>query len=166
MKYTNESEIKKVLGIDTWRNLSRENFTRFAAMMPDMDKEVALKIVEQFPEFTAFALEAVNVMQKAQEAAHADNKQSMAHVHEAFQEVREILKGQLEVEDLPWDQRKYILDLIMDTGRLQDAKDSENKAFVKDIYKIMGAAVVGALLMTVVFVGGKVDFELPGGKSA
>ncbi len=162
MRYTNEDDIKKALGIDTWRNLSRDNVTRFAAMLPDVDKEVALKIVEQLPEFTSFALEAINVMQKAHESAHADNKQSMAQVHEAFREIREILRGQLEVEDLPWEQRKYILDLLMDTGKLEYAKDTENKQFVREMYSIMGAAVGGALLLAVVFVGGKVGFELPG----
>jgi len=163
VKYNSEDEIKKALGIQTWRNLSHANVTRFAAMMPDMDKEVALKIVEQLPEFTDFALGVVNVIQKAQEAAYADNKQSMAQVYQAWQETREILKGQLALEDLQWEERKYILDLLMEAARQVSAKDSENKQWLKDIYKWIPLVGSAAMLMAVVYVGGKVGFELPNG---
>jgi O-phosphoseryl-tRNA(Cys) synthetase len=54
MTYKNEDELKKALEIDTWKNLSRDKLIKFVAMMPDMDKELALKVVEQFPEFKRF----------------------------------------------------------------------------------------------------------------
>jgi hypothetical protein len=155
VKYGNEIEVKKALGIDSFRNLSRDNVMHFAAMMPDMDKEVALKIVEQFPEFKAFALDAVNVMQKAQENALADNKESQAQVHQAWHEVREILKGQLGDEDLTWEQKKEILDLIVETARQESAKDSENKTFLKGLNRDMFTAIGSVVLLGVLFVGGK-----------
>ena len=163
MKYKSEDDIKNALGIQTWRNLSQANVTKFAAMMPDMDKEVALKIVEQLPEFTNFALGVVNAIQKAQEAAYAENKQSMEQVYRAWQETREILKGQLAIEDLQWEERKYILDLLMEAARQVSAKDSENKGWLKEIYNwapIVGSA---AIVMALVYVGGKAGFELPDG---
>jgi hypothetical protein len=40
MKYKNEIQIKKAMGIESWRNLSRDKVIRFAAMMPDMDKRL------------------------------------------------------------------------------------------------------------------------------
>lgn len=155
MKYGNEIEVKKALGIDSFRNLSRDNVMRFAAMMPDMDKEVALKIVEQFPEFKAFALDAVNVMQKAQENALAGNKESQAQVHQAWHEVRDILKGQLGDEDLTWEQKKDIFDLLMDTARQESAKDSENKKFLKEVTRDALLAIGGVVLLGVVALGGK-----------
>ena len=72
---------------------------RFATMMPDMDPEVAEKIVGQFPEFKLFAIDALNVMEKRHESTLSHNQQSQDSVHRAFQEIREILKGQLEHED-------------------------------------------------------------------
>lgn len=83
VQYQSEIDVKKALGIDSFRNLSRENVMRFAALMPDMDKEIALKIVEQFPEFKAFALDAVHVMQKTRAATLAENAESQASVHAA-----------------------------------------------------------------------------------
>ncbi|MCF1596139.1 hypothetical protein [Streptomyces muensis] len=46
MRHKDEGEIKHALGIDSGRNLSKDKMMRFAAMMPDMGTEMALKIVE------------------------------------------------------------------------------------------------------------------------
>lgn len=162
MKYNSEAEIKKALDIESWRNLSKDKMIRFAAMMPDMDREVALKIVEQFPAFKDFAMETVGVMERAQESALQNNKESQAQVHQAFQEIREILKGELAQEDLPWEQRKQILELILETGNREFAKDSENKDFLKQIMKGVGVVAVSALALGIVFVGGKIMMEQSG----
>ena len=159
MKFGDELQVKKALGIDSFRNLSRKNVMRFAAMMPDMDKEVALKIVEQFPVFKDFALDAVDAMQKAQEHTLDENRASQAQVHDAWQEVREILKGQLDGGELPWEQKKYILDLIIDTANQEALKDSENKQFLKEVAKYTLGAISAAVLLAVVFVGGKFGLE-------
>ncbi|WP_239276411.1 hypothetical protein [Microbacterium sp. ACRRU] len=162
VKYSSEAEIKKALDIESWRNLSKDKMIRFAAMMPDMDREVALKIVEQFPAFKDFAMETVGVMERAQESALQNNKESQAQVHQAFQEIREILKGELAQEDLPWEQRKQILELILETGNKEFAKDTENKDFLKQIMKGVGVVAVSALALGIVFVGGKIMMEQSG----
>lgn len=156
MKYANEVEIKQALGIDSWRNLSKDKMIRFAAMMPDMDKEVALKIIEQFPTFKDFAVNVVNSMEKAQEAALSDNRQSQDNVHRAFQEIREILKGQLSKDDLSFEEWKYLIEQIQETGRQEFQKDSENKRFLDGVLgkALLGAG--GALAAGLVFIGAKV----------
>lgn len=159
LKYKTELDVKQALGIDSFRNLSKAKVMQFAAMMPDMDKEVALKIVEQFPEFKAFALDAVAAIQAVQEKSLEGNKESQARVHQAWSEVREILKGQLSEPDLTWEQKKEILDLIMETARLESAKDSENKQFLKDLAKYAMLGIGGALLTAIVFVGGRFGAE-------
>lgn len=163
MKYRSELDVKKALGIDSFRNLSRDNVMRFAAMMPDMDKEVALKVIEQFPEFKAFALDAVNVMQKAHESSLAENRASQDQAHQAWQDVREILRGQLDGDELPWEEKRYIIDLIVDTARQEAAKDTENKQFIKDLAKYTLTAVGAAVVLAVVYVGGKIGLEQLGG---
>lgn len=162
MKYTNELEIKKALGIDTWRNLSKDKMLQFAAMMPDMDKEVSLKLIEQFSTFKEFALETVNTIEKAQEAALADNRQSQDRVHQSFQQLREILKDELK-NDLSWEQRSDIYDRLMDLSKMEFTKDSENKKFLKELVKYVGVTAVSAVALGIVFVGGKV--ALGGGDS-
>lgn len=156
VRYKSEDELKKALEIDSWRNLSRDKMIRFAAMMPDMDTELALKIVEQFPEFKRFALEALDVMEKRHESTLSHNRKSQEDLHQTFQEVRAILKDELNKEDLSWDQRKYLIELIVETGNREFAKDSENKRFLDALFTKAAFVGVAAISLGIIFVGGRV----------
>ncbi len=156
MKFKSEDEIKKALEIDSWKNLSKDKMIKFAAMMPDIDKEVVSKIIEQFPEFTKFAMEALNVMEKEYESTLTFNKQSQENVHKAYQEIREVLKGELNQNNLSPDDKKFILELIMITGNKEFEKDTENKKFLDGLFNKVAVGVGSAILTAVVFVGGKV----------
>lgn len=166
MTYKNEDEIKAALGISSWRNLSKDKVVRFAAMMPEMDTEVALKIIDQFPEFKEFAMDAVNAMEQAHAETLRANGKSQDDVHQAFSEIREILRGELDKGDLDWEQRKFLIEQIQETGRQQFSKDSENKRFLDGLFGKVVLGVGGALVLGLVFVGGKViaenlDIDLP-----
>jgi len=141
MGYNNEAEIKQALGIESWRNLSKDKMIRFAAMMPDMDTEVALKIIEQFPTFKDFAVDVVDAMEKAQLATLSANTQSQEYVHRAFQDIREILKNELGKGDLSWEQRMYLIEQIQETGRQEFEMDSQNKQFLDGV---LGKVIMGA----------------------
>ncbi|MFI6892875.1 hypothetical protein ACIBM4_02000 [Streptomyces sp. NPDC050256] len=155
MKYKNETEIMRELGIDSWRHLSKDKMIRFAAMMPNMDTEVALKIVEQFPAFKEFAKDAVDTMEKAYEATLSVNKQSQEHVHQAFREIRQILREELNKENLSQEERRYIIQGIQETGRMHLQTDATNKQFLDGLFKKVVIGVGSALALGVVFVGGK-----------
>lgn len=128
-------------------------------MMPDMDTEVALKIVEQFPVFKDFAVDAVDAMEKAHESTLSANKQSQEHVHRAFQEIRDILKGELGKGDLSWEEKKFLIEQIQETGKLEFQKDSENKQFLDGMLKKVLVGAGAAVALGVVFVGGKLMAE-------
>ncbi|MFB8207944.1 hypothetical protein [Streptomyces sp. NPDC056010] len=162
MRYRNEAEIMQELGIESWRHLSKEKMVRFAAMMPDMDTEVALKIVEQFPAFKDFAMDAVDVMEKAHKSTLSANKQSQEFVHQAFREIREILRNELNKGDLSWEEKKFLIEKIQETGKLEFEKDSENKKFLDGLLKKVVLGAGAAIALGIVFVGGKVMAETKG----
>lgn len=155
MKYASEDEVKKAIGIQTWRNLSKESIVKFAAMMPDMDKEVALKVIEKFPEFKAFALDALSQLEQFHKSTVRTNKQSQDQVHTAFQEVREALRSELDREDLSAEERYSIIERISATADREFEKDSENKQFLKGLFDSGAMVAAGAVILGVVFVGGK-----------
>ena len=159
MKYKSEDDVKKALGVESWRHLPKEKITRFVAMMPEMDTEVRLKIIEQFPEFSRFALQAVDVMEKRHESTLSHNKQSQDNVHRAYQEIREILKTELNNKDLTWEQRRDIIALIVETGTREFEKDSENKRLLDGLFTKIAAVTVAAIAMGAVFVGAKIALE-------
>lgn len=161
MRFQSEEQIMNALEITSWRNLSKDHMMRFATMMPDMDPEVAEKIVEQFPEFKLFAIDALNVMEKRHESTLSHNQQSQDSVHRAFQEIREILRGQLDKDDLSSEERMRILELIMDTGNREFAKDSENKQFLDSLFTKAALTVGAVVALGVVFVGGRTMLDGP-----
>ena len=159
MGYKSEAEIKKALRIDSWRNLSKDKMIRFAAMMPNMDTEVALKIVEQFPVFKDFARDVVDAMKEAHESTLSANKQSQDHFHRACQEIREILKGELSKDNLSWEEEKFLIEKIQETARMEFQKDSENKQFLDGMLKKAVVGAGAALALGVAFVGGRIMAE-------
>ncbi|WP_405908991.1 hypothetical protein OG742_32260 [Streptomyces sp. NBC_00828] len=159
MRYKDEDEIKHALGIDSWRNLSKDKMIRFVAMMPDMGTEVALKIVEQFPVFKDFALNVVDAMKKSHESTLSANKQSQEHVHRAFQDFRETLKNELDKGDLTWEQKRELIEKMQEAVREESQKDSENKRFLDGALKKVMVLGGAALALGVAFVGGRVMAE-------
>ncbi|WP_201132877.1 MULTISPECIES: hypothetical protein [Nocardiaceae] len=149
----------KQLDIESWRNLSKDKMLRFAALMPDMDTEVALKIIEQFPAFKEFALDTVKEIEKAHKSTLKSNDKSQKQVYKAFEDVREILKGELDKDDLTWDQRKFIIELIRENGKQVSQKDSENKEFLNTVLGKVAVFGGGAIAAGVVFLGGKIMLE-------
>jgi hypothetical protein len=48
-RYVNEKAVKRALGIDSFRNVSKDKIMEFASLIPYMDKDVAIAIINQFP---------------------------------------------------------------------------------------------------------------------
>ncbi|MFI2035051.1 hypothetical protein ACH470_10355 [Streptomyces bottropensis] len=159
MKYKDEDEIKHALGIDSWRNLSKDKMIRFVAMMPDMGTEVALKIVEQFPAFKDFAQNVVDAMKKSHESTLSANKESQEYVHRAFQDLRDTLKNELDKGDLTWEQKRELIEKMQEAVREESQKDSENKRFLDGALKKVMVLGGAALALGVAFVGGRVMAE-------
>ena len=60
-----EDQVKKALHIDSFRNLSKDKIMEFASLIPNMDKDVAISIINQFPAYAESSrnmIEQYNVM--------------------------------------------------------------------------------------------------------
>ena len=84
MGYKSEAEVERVLGIDSWRNLSKDKVFQFAAMMPEMDTDVALKIIEQLPEYRKLLTDGLQLLKEEHETTLKYNSQSQDNVHRAY----------------------------------------------------------------------------------
>ncbi|MFF4245465.1 hypothetical protein ACFYY2_13470 [Streptomyces sp. NPDC001822] len=159
MGYRNEDEIKRALGIESWRNLSKDKMIRFAAMMPDMGTEAALKIVEQFPAFKDLAKSALDAMKRAHESTLSADAESQEHVYRAFQDIRETLKDELNKDGLSWENRQFLIEGMKENGRQVSQKDTEHKKFLDGQLRKVLVGTGTALVLGVAFVGGKVMAE-------
>ncbi|WKK71889.1 hypothetical protein Q0F99_01690 [Rathayibacter oskolensis] len=59
MQIDDEQQLKQRLGIDSWRNVSRDSFIDFATVLPSVSEELGRRILEQFPDFKALVLDSL-----------------------------------------------------------------------------------------------------------
>ena len=129
-RYANESAVKKALNIDSFRNLSKEKVMQFASMIPYMDKEVALKVIEQFPVYADFGRAAIEQYTKTCDSILEKNKENQTAVVHGYQTILDALAKKIEKEDLSEEDRKAITeDMITVADKIAEA-DLNNKKFL------------------------------------
>ena len=99
-RYVNENAVKKALKIDSFRNLSKEKVMQFASMIPYMDKEVAMKVIDQFPVYADFGKAAIEQYTKTCDNILEKNKESQEAVIHGYQTILEVLAKKMDKENL------------------------------------------------------------------
>lgn len=122
-------------------------------MLPEVDPEVAKKLLDQVPELSKMAQVVLDDAAKAYDAALSSNDLSMELVHENHRKALDILQAELARTDLTAEERMSAfarIDQILDNLRL---KDTENKRFLAEQLhaKLAVAAVAAAGVAAVVF---------------
>lgn len=159
MKYQNEVQIKKALGIETWRNLSRDKVIRFAAMMPDMDKEVMLEIIKTFPEFTKYGNDLLESLRETIQTTIDKNSEDYRTALAVIQKTQDICSEQLNRTDISSEERVLIWNNLMEVTRMIPIMDKENKKHYEFLSNKYFKATTAALIAAVVFIGGKVAID-------
>jgi hypothetical protein len=154
-----EDAVKAALGIESWRNLSKDNVVKLAAMMPDVDKEVSLAIVAQLPTFTKFAVNALSTLERAHLSTLDSNMRSQDKAYAASQEYRDFLRRELEREDLDPEERRYLMEQLKASVDQDHAKDSENKSFIDGLMNKVALGAMVSVAATVAVLGGKIAIE-------
>lgn len=166
MTLDSEDAVKKALGISSFREMSKEKTLALWASLPDVGKEVRLKLIEQIPGVQKFALDAIAAVRGTFEKSLDTNNESREQLHESLGQVRKVIEGRLEREGLSEEHERFLIERLIETGNLEAEKDSENKAFIaheadhsrKAAFAIAGLGVVAA----VVFAGGKIMLDRGG----
>ena len=57
-------QVKKALNIESFRNISKEKIMEFVSLIPNMDREIAIKIIEQYPVFAELSKSILSQLNK------------------------------------------------------------------------------------------------------
>lgn len=155
MSASEEFELKRKLGIESWKNLSKDKFLTFVSEMPNMSKEVTLKVIEQFPDLKSLVLDSLGQVEVQAANALDSNWKSQKKIHKAFAEQREILRRELDRERLTTEDRFSILKLLAETIDKEAAKDSEHKAFFYKLVTTVASITVVGVAAGLAILGGK-----------
>lgn len=148
-----EEAVKEALQIDSFRNLSKEKIMQFASMIPNMDKDVAIGIINQFPSYTESAISMIEQLKNMCDIAIDANKDSNRDAIQAYKKVLDDLGEVLKSKNITSEERQKIADqMILVADKIAD-KDSENKEFLAGVIKTGASVAVGALFFGAVILG-------------
>ena len=109
----NEAAVKRMLGIETFRQLSGERIVEFVNMIPQMEPEVAIKALEQFPELKNLMLGLAEEGKNAYVAGLEANEKSSEATLSRMDAIIDIFKAQLDRDDLSPEERNHINDCLL-----------------------------------------------------
>lgn len=138
-----EQKVLKKLGIPDFRHMTKDKVMKFASMLHKMDREVAIKALEQFPEFANATTEIVAYFKEIVAKGFEENSASQNAFYSMCESINETLKQELKDGELSFDERMVIIDKMMELAKLEAEKDSENKSFIRWMVGVGG--IVGSL---------------------
>lgn len=141
-----EANVLKKLDIEDFRHLTKDKVITMASMLDRMDPEVAKKALEQFPEFAKTTKEMLIEYKDTLDKGLQNNKDSVQAYYDACQSIIDSLQKQLENNDLSFEQRKEIIDQMLEITKMMGIKDTENKKFIVRM-AMCGAAAIGVTVM-------------------
>lgn len=156
-----ENEVKKALAIDSFRNMSKDKIMEFVSAIPNMDKDVAFKIIEQFPAYTESANNMLAQLNTMCNNAMKENGESQKEAIKAYKKILDDLGELLKKDTITAEERVQITEKMITVADRISAKDTENKDFLNGIIKygvpiIGGALVLGAAILGVNVKGTKI----------
>jgi len=150
----NEKKVLKKLGIETWRNLSKEKFMGFVAIMPEVSDKVRMKIIEQVPQFTKLCGEGLNTAKEAFQKVLDKNEKTTAVLIEKIDGIRESISNEQSRDGLSVEERRHNTEQLMEIAQIYNKMDERNKKFFETIFGKLLIAIGLFLGLAIVFVGG------------
>ncbi|OXZ27845.1 hypothetical protein B9N51_06580 [Finegoldia magna] len=151
--FVSVEEVKNALKIDSFRNLSKDKIMEFVTLIPNMDKEVAIKIIEQYPAFAKLSESMVAQLNKMCDTALEKNEESQRLTIQAYKQILDELSNQLHMEDISKEEREKITKQMIEIAYKISVKDTENKAFIDKMVKYSTGFAIGALVLGAAILG-------------
>lgn len=149
-----EDAVKKALDIESFKNISKDKIMEFVSAIPNMDKDIAIKIIEQFPEYTELANKMLSQLSAMCNNAMKENGESQKESIAAYKKILDDLGELLKKDTITAEKRVQITEQMIAVADRISAKDTENKDFLNGVIKygvpiIGGALVLGASILGV-----------------
>ena len=125
----------------------------FVSLIPNMDKEVAIKIIEQYPAFAKLSEAMVAQLNKMCDTALEKNEESQRLTIQAYKQILDELSNQLHMEDISKEEREKITKQMIEIADKISVKDTENKAFIDKMAKYSTGFAIGVVVLGAAILG-------------
>lgn len=145
-KLSSEEVLAKI-GASDFRSINKTQLIEFVSAIPEMDKETAIKCIEQFPNFTEYASGVVKDLYGLLDRTIKDDKDVETDAILSHQRIIEILAGELDNENASEQLKMHIINNICAESIRIDERAKEHQALIKQTIQI--AASIGASTLLV-----------------
>lgn len=145
-----EQQVKDALGVYDFQNLSQDQIEKIVSIIPAMDKEVAIAIMNQFPKYSESANAILAQLNVFYDRAMKSNDASQRDAVSTYRKILDDLSERIKKEDLTFKEKKEITNCMIDIADRIAEKDSENKKFLEKILKGVGVTL-GTVALAVFF---------------
>ena len=144
-RYVTEQDVKKALKIESFRNISKDKIMEFASMIPYMDKELAIAIINQFPNYADFIKVTISSYMQTCDKILVNNRESQVAVIHGYQTILDSLAKRMENGCETEQERQAItIDMISVADKINEV-DLQNKKFLERMEDKLLFAMVCAI---------------------
>ena len=159
-----KEEALKALGIESFRQMSSDKVMQFASMYRELDPEIVKEAINQFPNFAQLMGEALDGFKDVVIKAMEIDKDGAELAMNARLGIIDDLRGMLNHDELTFEEKKQIIEMMDEQASFIDAKDADARKFRKDGVFAFAAATLGVGGLMLSALGGEAEFMLPGVK--
>ena len=154
-----EEKVLKKLKIKDFRHLTKDKIITMASMLDKMDPEVAKKALEQFPHFADVTKEMLIEYKDILDKGLESNRESVQAYYDSCSTIIGALEKLLDRENLSPEERRYIIEKMVEMSDKIGEKDSQNKKFILAISGVGVAALAGVTAVLASTLGGNTKIE-------
>lgn len=140
--------------------MTKDKVITMASMLDKMDPEVAKKAIEQFPNFSDTMKDILCDYRESLDKAQQANEDSVKSFYDSCDAIICSLQKELDKDNYTFEEKKYIIDKMMEVNRLKGDKDPENKKFIATmaLFGVAAVTVVAGALSSAL--GGNTKLEM------
>ena len=157
VRYTSEAALKKALKIKDFRHMTKDKLIQFASMIPCMDREVAISVINQFPSFAEFGKVITAEYMGMCDKLLASNRESQKAVINGYQTILDALSKRMDAETITEEERKSITEDMISVADKIAETDIRNKSFLDRMGTKIAVVAFGAVAIGGTILGAKIN---------
>lgn len=137
-----EIDILKKFKVEHFSELKKENIIELTSLLDQLDPQVAVKIVDQFPEFTQLSREVITDYKSLVHDILNKNDTNQKLILKACEQKLSTLEQLLHQKDLTSEDIKYYLSEMTATIEQMNSLDDKNKKWLGKLLTTVGTVMV------------------------
>ena len=155
-KLLSEADVLNKIGAKDFRSWNKQQIVEFVSSIPDMDREVAIKCIEQFPEFKEQSIQIVKELYDICGKIVEEHRLGMSVAIASYQLILDDLSRQLNKPRLSNKRKDKIVSQMVEVADKIAELQQEHGNVVKEALKMVGVVAIAAISAGAAVLGVKV----------